>query len=441
MRLAAPNLLFIVSQAVVSIGETYFVGWLGVDALAAVSLVFPVLMVMQTMSGGGIGSGIASAISRALGGGRRDDANALVLVSLVIAACFGVAFTVAVLLGGRRLFAAMGGTGTALDLADTYAWILFSGALVFWIFNTLGSILRGAGIMSLPAMVSVIGAVMTLTVSPTLILGLGPVPRLGIAGAALAILAYYAVGAVILGSFLLFGRAPVKLVLAPSAPWRLYRDVLRVGLPGALNSIVFNSAILLFTALVGPFGTKAIAGYGVGARLEYLQIPIVFGLGMALITMVGTNVGAGLDARAKRAAWTGAAIAGCICGAIGLLVAFAPHLWIDIFSHDGDVVRRRQPIPPHRRADLRSLRGRSRALFCCAGCGAAGVDACARRWPSDRDQHWRRVRRILAQRQSRFDLCADGCGPRAVRSWQCAVGLFRQLAGIDCWFGRDGSSR
>jgi putative MATE family efflux protein len=337
LRLAAPNLLFIVSQAVVSIGETYFVGWLGVDALAAVSLVFPVLMVMQTMSGGGIGSGIASAISRALGGGRGDDANALVLVSLVIAACFGVAFTAAVLLGGRTLFAAMGGTGTALDLADTYAWILFSGALVFWIFNTLGSILRGAGIMSLPAMVSVIGAVMTLTVSPTLIMGLGPVPRLGIAGAALAILAYYAVGTIILGSFLLSGRAPVRLVLAASAQWRLYRDVLRVGLPGALNSVVFNSAILLFTALVGPFGTKAIAGYGVGARLEYLQIPIVFGLGMALITMVGTNVGAGLDARAKRAAWTGAAIAGCITGAIGLLVAFAPHLWIDIFSRDGDV--------------------------------------------------------------------------------------------------------
>jgi putative MATE family efflux protein len=337
LRFAAPNLLFVVSQAVVSIGETYFVGWLGADALAAVSLVFPVLMVMQTMSGGGIGSGIASAIARALGGGRRDDANALVLVSLAIAVCFGIAFTAAVLLGGRTLFAAMGGTGAALDLAATYASILFSGALVFWIFNTLGSILRGAGIMSLPAMVSVLGAVMTLTVSPALIMGLGPLPSFGIAGAAVAILAYYTLGAIILGSFLLSGRAPVRLVLASSVQWRLCQDVLRVGLPGALNSVVFNSAILLFTALVGPFGTKAIAGYGVGARLEYLQIPIVFGLGMALITMVGTNVGAGLEARAKRVAWTGAAIAGCISGAIGLLLAIAPHLWIDIFSHDSDV--------------------------------------------------------------------------------------------------------
>jgi Na+-driven multidrug efflux pump len=102
LRLAAPNLLFIVSQAVVSIGETYFVGWLGSEALAAVSLVFPVLMVMQTMSGGGIGSGMASAISRALGGGRRDEANALVLVCLIIAVCFGGFFTLAVLFGEER---------------------------------------------------------------------------------------------------------------------------------------------------------------------------------------------------------------------------------------------------------------------------------------------------------------------------------------------------
>src|SRR5579871_4186917 len=337
LRLSAPNLFFIVSQAAVSIGETYFVGWLGSDALAAISLVFPVLMLMQTMSGGGVGSGMASAISRALGAGRRDDANALVLVSLLIAACFGTAFTAAVLIGGRKLFSGMGGTGPALDLAETYAAILFSGAIVFWIFNALGSILRGAGIMSLPAAVSMIGAVIVLTASPALIVGVDPMPGFGIAGAAIAILIYYFTGAVILGVYLLRGRAPVRLVRPGAAAWRLARDVLSVGLPGALNTIVFNSAILVFTALVGPYGTTAIAGYGVGARLEYLQIPIVFGLGIALITMVGTNVGAGLDARAKTTAWTGALIAGAISGVIGLVLALLPHLWIDLFSRDAEV--------------------------------------------------------------------------------------------------------
>jgi Na+-driven multidrug efflux pump len=229
VRLTAPNIIWIVAQATVSIGETYFVGWLGRDALAGVSLVFPLVMLMQTMAGGGIGSGTASAIARALGGRRHKDADALVMNSLVIAACFGLAFTISVLLGGPALFELMGGTGTALSIAETYAKVTFSGVLLFWLFNALGAILRGAGVMTLPAWVSVIGAVMTLTVSPALIFGIGPIPGYGVAGAAFAMLAYYVVGVVVLGAFLIAGRAPPRLVLRTRLEWRLCQDVLRVG--------------------------------------------------------------------------------------------------------------------------------------------------------------------------------------------------------------------
>jgi putative MATE family efflux protein len=337
LRLAAPNLIWVVAQATVSIGESYFVGWLGAEALAGVSLVFPLLMLMQTMGGGGLGGGVASAIARALGARRRDDANALVLNALAIGLGFGLAFTAVVLAGGPALFAAMGAAGAAFHLAELYAGIIFAGAVLFWLFNTLGAILRGSGIMSLPAMVSTLGAVLTLTVSPVLILGIGPLPGLGVAGAAIATLAYYTIGALVLGGYLLSGRAPVRPVWRARLEWRLCREVLRVGLPGILNTLIFNSGILVFTALVGPFGTKAIAGYGMGARLEYLQVPIVFGFGTALTTMVGTNVGAGLALRAKRVAWIGAALAAAISGAIGLVAALAPHLWLDIFSGDAEV--------------------------------------------------------------------------------------------------------
>jgi putative MATE family efflux protein len=337
LRLAAPNLIWVVAQATVTIGETYFVGWLGAEALAGVSLVFPLLMLMQTMGGGGLGGGVASAIARALGARRRDDANALVLNALAIGLGFGFAFTAVVTASGPALFAAMGAAGAALHLAELYAAIIFAGAVLFWLFNTLGAILRGSGIMSLPAMVSILGAVMTLTVSPVLILGIGPLPGLGVAGAAVATLAYYGIGVIVLGGYLLSGRAPVRPVLRARLEWRLCREILRVGLPGMLNTLIFNLGILVFTALVGPFGTKAIAGYGIGARLEYMQVPIVFGLGTALTTMVGTNVGAGLDLRAKRVAWIGAALAASISGAIGLVAALAPHLWLDIFSSDAEV--------------------------------------------------------------------------------------------------------
>jgi len=90
--------------------------------------------------------------------------------------------------------------------------------------------------------------------------------------------------------------------------------------------------------MVGRFGASALAGYGMGARLEYLLIPLVFGLGSGLVTMVGTNVGAGQRARAEKIAWVGAGLAACVTAGVGLLVALFPHAWIGLFSQDPAVV-------------------------------------------------------------------------------------------------------
>ena len=95
---------------------------------------------------------------------------------------------------------------------------------------------------------------------------------------------------------------------------------------------------MLLTGLVGAFGTPALAGYGMGVRLEYMMIPLVFGLGAALVTMVGTNYGAGERARAKRVAWVGAATAAGITETIGLLAALFPRVWIGLFSSEPDVI-------------------------------------------------------------------------------------------------------
>src|SRR6202158_2374855 len=115
LKLAAPNVLVMFVQASVGLIETYFVGKLGTDALAGVALVFPVMMLMQMMSAGAMGGGISSAVARALGAGRRADADALALHALAIAVIFGLAFTLAALGGGRLLYAAMGGRDGSLD--------------------------------------------------------------------------------------------------------------------------------------------------------------------------------------------------------------------------------------------------------------------------------------------------------------------------------------
>lgn len=333
IRLAAPNMLVMLAQSSVGLVETYFVGKLGTDALAGVALVFPLLMLMQMMSAGAMGGGISSAIARALGGGRRADAEALVPHALAIAFFFGLAFTVVLLGGGRWLYAAMGGSGAALSAATTYSIVVFAGATLVWLFNTLANVIRGTGNMMVPALVTCAGVVVLIPLSPCLIFGLGPFPRLGVAGGAAAVVFYYAIGSLILAAYLRSGRSVVGLsVRGIRFRRRLFVDILRVGLVAALITVQTNLTIAIATGLVGAFGPAAIAGYGTGSRLEYLLIPLVFGLGGPLVAMVGTNIGAGRRDRAMRVAWIGAAIAAGLCETIGFCAAAAPHAWLSLFG-------------------------------------------------------------------------------------------------------------
>ena len=333
LRLGAPNVLVMLAQAGVGLIETYFVGKLGTDALAGMALVFPAVMLMQMTSAGAMGGGIASAIARALGARRRDDADALVLHALLIAAVFALVFMITVVAGGRWLYTRMGGSGGALDAALIYSNWVFSGALLVWLFNTLSAVIRGAGNMALPAYVTVAGAVLLLPLSPLLIFGWGPLPGLGIAGGAIALLLYYLAGSAVLAAYLWSSRSLLRPSLRGlQLRWALFADILRVGLVGTVSTVATNLAIGITTALVGAYGTAAIAGYGTASRLEYLLVPLVFGLGAPLVAMVGTCIGAGQRERALRATWIGAAIAFAMTEAIGLWAAAYPAAWLSLFN-------------------------------------------------------------------------------------------------------------
>jgi Na+-driven multidrug efflux pump len=115
----------------------------------------------------------------------------------------------------------------------------------------------------------------------------------------------------------------------------LFMDILRVGAIGSINTLQTTLIFALATALVGAVGgPDAVAGYGTAARLEYLLIPLVFGLGAPLVALVGTNIGAGQQSRALRIALTGGAIAFALTEAIGLAAALWPHAWLGLFGHE-----------------------------------------------------------------------------------------------------------
>jgi putative MATE family efflux protein len=339
LRLAAPNVVVVLVQSFSSSFDAFFVGRLGPEALAGVSLVFPLWMLMVTMAAGGIGGGIASAIARALGADRRADARALVAHAVVIGLVMAALFTGGARWGGAALYEAMGGRGEALAAATAYSTIVFGGAVVVWLVNVLASVARGSGQMLLPAGIVVAGELLHVALAPALIFGVGPLPALGVTGAAISLVTASAIRVLALAGFLLSKQSALPLSLRGIRFQRVhFAEILRVGLPGSLNTVLTNVNVMATTGLVGSFGALALAGYGVGVRLEYLQIPLVFGLGTALVTMVGTNVGAGQMARARRVAWLGAGLAAVATGSLGLIAALVPQAWLGFFSTEPAVL-------------------------------------------------------------------------------------------------------
>src|SRR5688572_14283502 len=303
LALARPVLVVLILQTLVGVAETYFVSFLGTDAVAGVTLVFPLFMLMLMMSNGGIGGGVSSAVARAVGGGRMDDAHALAMPALVTGAGFGVAFSAGAWLAGPALFAIMGGSGETLANAALYSNVLFASAIPAWIANLLGAALRGAGNVRVPALVTAIGSLATLALSPLLILGWGFVPGLGVAGAGIAVGCLNLGSALALVLYMRSARSPLRL-RAGRLERRLFKDILSVGLLSAIGTVIANLSVVLTTGFVGTFSGSAIAGYGLASRLDYILIPLLFALDTACVTMVGTNIGAGQTERARRIAWT-----------------------------------------------------------------------------------------------------------------------------------------
>src|SRR5260370_26811156 len=183
LRLAWPNVLVMLAQASTGLIETWWVSRLGLDALAGMALVFPGFMMMQMLSAGAMGGGISSAIARALGGGRRGDADALVLHAVIVNVALGLVFSALVLAFGPSLYRVLGGDGASLDAALQYSNVVFAGTALVWLMNALASVIRGTGNMLVPSAAVCLGVVLLVPLSPRLLFGIGPFPALGMAGA------------------------------------------------------------------------------------------------------------------------------------------------------------------------------------------------------------------------------------------------------------------
>jgi len=340
LRLSLPNVLAMVMTVAVGIAETYYVGHLGTAPLAAMALVFPFAMLSGMLSAGAMGGGVSSAISRALGAADLPRANQLALHALLIGTVAGVVYSALFLALGPMLYRLLGGTGTVLDEAARYSAVLFSGALLVWLSNTLASVLRGTGNMRVPSAGIFATAILQIVLGGLLGLGAGPIPAMGMPGIAIGHIIATGAGVVYFAWFLWAGKSRLSLRLRALHVQRtMLHDILRVGAVAMISPLQSVLTVLIFTGLIARLGTEALAGYGIGQRLEFLLIPISFGIGVASVPMVGMAIGAGKVTRARRVAWTAAALSALNLAAIGLWVSVAPTQWAGLFTSDAAVLQ------------------------------------------------------------------------------------------------------
>lgn len=339
LSFAAPSLLQILVQSAIAVIEIFLVSRLGTDVLAGISAVFPIVTLSVAITTVGMGGAISSAVARSLGAGNVSEARALAAHAILICLIFGAISAAVLIVFGADIYSLLGARGDSLNQALAYSNIIFGGSISLWLLGGLTAIVRGTGDMKTPARIAIFRAIAALPLFGILIFGWGPVPGFGIAGAAVAMLTYYTMGVVGLFVHLQSARSPFHVALSDFRPrWQLFLIILKVALFSSLQILVSNVALIAITAYVAHFGIEALAGYGLAARVELLISSMVLALGIGTTTMVGTCVGARLEARACRVTLVSCLMAAAIFAAIGLGVAFSGSSIAGLFTNVEKVV-------------------------------------------------------------------------------------------------------
>ncbi len=334
--LASPNFLAVFMQILTNSADMIWLGRLGVDALGGVAIVYPFFSVMQMMSAGGVGIGVASAVANLKGKG--DELISIVPVIFFIVMLFSGLISITFLTFGKEIYSVLGGEGETLDIAQSYSNIVFGGAAFFWFFNLMANVLRGSGDTFRPALILFLGGALHLVLSPILAFGYGNIPGYGALGPAISILFYHVLGSIIVFIFV-FSRSdfrPIKSEL--KAFLRLMKDILRVGVVAALDSVFSYGRYAVLVAMAGVSSLNLAQSYGLIARIDFLIVPIIFSIGHAIIVLVGTNIGANNKNEALKVTIMACFISLTITGGIAMAIKFGGYKAFMLMINDEKIV-------------------------------------------------------------------------------------------------------
>jgi len=300
-RMTVPMIFGILAMVAFHLTDTFFVAQLGTNALAAMSFTFPVVFVIHSISMG-LGVGVSAVVSRVIGSGDHDQVRRLTTDSLVLAMLVVGFFVATGLLTIDPLFRLLGATDEIVPLVKSYMRIWYTGVLFVVIPMVGNSAIRATGDTKTPSLIMVAAVTVNVILDPLLIFGIGPFPRMELAGAALATV--FARATALLVSLWVLGRRErmLTLVLLPIRNLiRSWRSVLYIGLPTAGTNMIVPVALGIITRMVAEYGPQPVAALGVATRIDPFALAVIFALSASLGPFVGQNLGAGRYDRIKLA--------------------------------------------------------------------------------------------------------------------------------------------
>ncbi len=338
LRMTLPMTWALIAVIGFNIADTYFVGQLGTDELAAISFTFPIVLVVISLSVG-FGSGAASVVARALGGGDKARARQLTTAALLLAGLVGIALMAFGLAISDPLFRLLGAEERLLPLIHDYIDIWFV-AIPFFLVPMCGNgCLRGAGDTRLPSMIMIFAAILNIVLDPLLIFGLWGFPRMEMEGAALATLIARCAAMLASISVLHFRERMIAWRL-PGASTLLgcWAAVIHVGVPAAGTQMLKPIGLAFATALVASFGSAAVAGFGVATRLEAFFFVPIFALSSVIGPVVGQNGGAKRFDRVAEAMRFSYLLCAIFGGAAAIVLALAGPFFAGLFNASPAVI-------------------------------------------------------------------------------------------------------
>ena len=292
-RLAVPMVFGILSMVAYNLADTFFVGQLGSDQLAALSFTFPVVLTIASLAQG-IGMGTSAVVSRAVGAAEYDRVRRLTADSLILGLTVVGVFAGVGLLTIDPLFSLLGARGVILDYIREYMEVWYLG-MIFVVVPMIGNnIIRATGDSRTPGMVMVIGAAANVILDPLLIFGLGPVPALGIRGAAMATLIGRGITFCVAMYVLIVREKLLTLQADPIREvFRSWLEILHIGIPTAGARMIIPVGQGVVTRIIAGYGAAAVAGYGVATRIEFFSLAALNALSSVIPAFIGQNFGAG----------------------------------------------------------------------------------------------------------------------------------------------------